>query len=53
METEQTHRTNIQLKIISLKQVCLKYMLIFMLSIYNCYNEVYKMAKKSDRRRKL
>ena len=27
------HRTNIQLKIISFKQVCFKYILIFMLAI--------------------
>ena len=33
---EKNKRTNIQLKITSLKQVCFMYMFIFKLSIYNC-----------------
>ena len=53
MEKEQTDRTNIQLKIISFKQVCFKYMLIFMLSIYSCYYGANKIAKKEGKRTNL
>ena len=51
MKEEENYQTNTQLKMTSLEQVCFMCMLIFNLSIYNCYNEVYKMAKKDDRRR--
>ena len=50
---EKNKRTNIQLKMTSLKQVCLTCMFIFKSSKYNCYYEVYKMKKKNERRRKL
>ena len=52
MEKEEDHRTNTQLKMTSLEQVHFTCMFIFKLSIYNCYYEVYKMAKKDERRRK-
>ena len=51
MKEEENNRTNIQLKMTSLEQVCFICMFIFKLSIYNCYYEVYKMAKKDERRR--
>ena len=50
MEKEQTDRTNIQLKMTSFKQVCFKYMLIFMLSMCNCYYGANKIAKKDGKR---
>ena len=50
---EESYETNTHLKMTSLKQVCLMCMLIFTLSIHNCYNEVYNMAKKNEGRRKL
>ena len=50
---EENRRTYTKLKMTSLEQVCFMCMFIFTLLIYNCYNEVYKMAKKNDRRRKL
>ena len=53
MTEEESFETNTQLKMTSLEQVWFMCMLIFTLSIHNCYNEVYKMAKKNDRRRKL
>ena len=53
MKEEENHRTIAQLKTTSLEQVRFTCMFIFKLSIYNCYNEVYKMAKKDERRRKL
>ena len=53
MKEEGKYQTNIQLKMTSLKQVCFICMFIFKLSIHNCYYEVYKMAKKNERRRKL
>ena len=51
MKEEENNRTNIQLKMTSLEQVCFIFMIIFKLSIYNCYYEVYKMGKKDERRR--
>ena len=53
MEKGETRRINIQLKMTSLEQVCFMCMFIFKLSICNCYCELYKMAKKNERRRKL
>ena len=53
MTEEESFETNTQLKMTSLEQVCFMCMLIFTLSIHNCYNEVYNMAKKNERRRKL
>ena len=50
---EENRRTYTKLKMTSLEQVCFMCMFIFTLLIYNCYNEVYKMAKKNERRRKL
>ena len=52
LKEEENYRTNTQLKMTSLEQVRFTCMFIFNLSIYNCYNEVYKMAKKDERRRK-
>ena len=53
MEKEETRRINTPLKMTSLEQVWFMCMFIFTLSIHNCYNEVYNMAKKNERRRKL
>ena len=50
---EENRRTYTKLKMTSLEQVYFMCMFIFTLLIYNCYNEVYKMAKKNERRRKL
>ena len=50
---DENYQTHTQLKMKTLKQVCFMYMFIFKLSIHNCYYEVYKMAKKNERRRKL
>ena len=52
MEKEENHRANTQLKTTSLEQVRFSCMFICKLSIYNCYNEVKKRAKKNERRRK-
>ena len=51
MKEEENYRTNIQLKMTSLEQVCFMCMFLFKLSIYSCYYEVYKMAKKDGKRR--
>ena len=53
MKEEDSYETNTQLKMTSLEQVYFMCMFIFTLSIHNCYYEVYKMAKKNERRRKL
>ena len=53
MKEDENYQINTQLKMTILKQVCFMCMFIFELSIHNCYYEVYKMAKKSERRRKL
>ena len=53
VKEEENYQTNSQLKMTSLEQVCFMCMIIFTLSIHNCYNEVYNMAKKNERRRKL
>ena len=53
MKEEESYETNTQLKMTSLEQVCFMCMIIFTLSIHNCYNEVYNMAKKNERRRNL
>ena len=53
MKEEESYQTNTQLKMTSLEQVCFMCMRIFTLSIHNCYYEVYNMAKKNERRRKL
>ena len=52
MKDEENYRTNTQPKLKSVEQVCFMCMFIFNISIYNCYNEVYKMAQKDERRRK-
>ena len=51
MKDEENYRTNTQLKMTSLEQVCFICMFIFKLSIYICYCELYKMAKKDGKRR--
>ena len=53
VKEEENYQTNTQLKMTSLEQVCFMCMFIFTLSVHNCYNDVYKMAKKNERRRKL
>ena len=53
MKEDENYQTNTQLKMTTLKQVCFMCMFISKLSIYNCYYELCKMAKKSERRRKL
>ena len=50
VKEEESYETNTQLKMTSLKQVCFMCMLIFKLSIYNNYCELYKMAKKDGKR---
>ena len=50
MEKKENKRTNIQLKMTSFKQVCFKYMLIFILSVCNCYYGAYKIAKENEGR---
>ena len=53
MKEEENYRTNTQLKMKSVEQVCFMCLCIFTLSIYNCYYVVYNMEKKDKRRRKL
>ena len=53
MNEEENYQTNIQLKMTSMQQACFMCMFIFKLLIHNCSYEVYKMAKKNERRRKL
>ena len=51
MKEEENYRTNTQLKMTSSEEVCFICMYIFKLSLYNCYCELYKMAKKDGKRR--
>ena len=51
MIEEENYRTNTKLKMTSSEEVCYISMFIFKLSIYNCYCELYKMAKKDGKRR--
>ena len=53
MKEEENYRTNTQLKMTSVEQVCFMCLCIFKFSKYNCYYVVYKMEKKDERRRKL
>ena len=53
MKEEENYRTNTQLKMTSVEQVCFMCLCIFKLSIYNCYYVVYKMEQEDERRRKL
>ena len=50
MKDEENYRTNTQLKMTSSEEVCFICMFIFKLSIYICYCELYKMAKKDGKR---
>ena len=53
MKEEENYQANSQLKMKSLEQVCFICMFIFTLSIYNCYYQVYEIAKKNERIRQL
>ena len=53
MKEEENYRTNTQLNMKSVEQVCFMCLCIFKLLIYNCYYKAYKMSKKDERRRKL
>ena len=53
MKEEEHYRTNTQLKMTSSEEVCFICMFIFKLSICSCYCELYKMAKKDGKKKKL